>query len=102
MFDYIAALPPEAYDAIGIAGFGLYVLNYSLLTFQRLRAEQVSYFVLNWLAASMVLVGLFNAFNLASALIQIFWIVISTVGIIIRIKQRAIPPTTFETNQPAA
>lgn len=84
---YFATLPTEVLDAIGVAGFGLYVLNYSLLTFQRVQSNQISYFILNGLAAAMVLVGLISAFNLASALIQIFWIVISGVAIYVRVRK---------------
>lgn len=88
MIAFFAQIPTELFDAIGVAGFGLYVLNYSLLTFQRVRSDQAIYFAVNWLAASMVLIGLINAFNLAAALIQIFWILISTIGLIIRLRNR--------------
>lgn len=92
MDEWIAMASPETFDAIGVAGFGLYVMNYSLLTLGRLRSEQVTYFVVNWIAASMVLIGLMASFNLASALIQIFFIGISTVGIIVRLRRRWSPP----------
>jgi len=58
------------FDAIGVAGFALYVLTYGLLTFNKIDARNISYFVLNLCAASLVLIGLIGAFNLASALIQ--------------------------------
>lgn len=99
MFEFLAQVPPEVFDAIGVAGFGLYVLNYVMLTFQRQRCDQISYFVINWFAASMVLIGLFNAFNLASALIQIFWIAISTAGIVIRCRRYRDPEERFETSR---
>lgn len=91
---YFEALPTEVLDAIGVAGFGLYVLTYSLLTFQRVQSSDVSYFILNGLAAAMVLIGLMSAFNLASALIQIFWIVISIVAVYLRL--RAPRTSTFD------
>lgn len=62
------------YEAIGVAGFALYVMNYLLLTIEKVSSEQASYFVLNWFAATFVSIGLVQSFNLASALIQIFWI----------------------------
>ena len=99
MTQYLSSIPPELFDAIGVAGFGLYVLNYSLLTFQKVRSEQASYFALNWLAATMVLVGLINAFNLAAALIQIFWICISTVGMFIRLRQKRKVAPVFESTR---
>jgi hypothetical protein len=83
---YLATLPTELFDAIGVAGFGLYVLNYTLLTVHKVSSHQIRYFILNLFAASMVLIGLISAFNLASALIQGFWIVISIVAITIRIR----------------
>lgn len=93
MIELITTWPPEIFDFIGVAGFGLYVLNYTLLTLNKMQSQQVSYFAINWLAASMVLIGLFNTFNLASALIQIFWIGISSVGMVIRLRNsRKIAP----------
>lgn len=96
---YFSTLPTEVLDAVGVAGFGLYVLNYGLLTFQRLQSNQVCYFVMNGFAAAMVLVGLMSAFNLASALIQVFWIIISIVAIVIRLRKS--PEPVFKTNSKA-
>lgn len=79
---------PTIFDAIGVAGFGLYVLNYTMLTFQRVKSESIIYFALNGSAACMVLIGLTNAFNLAAAMIQIFFIGISCVAIILRLRER--------------
>lgn len=82
---------PGVADAIGVAGFGLYVLNYTMLTFRRIRTEHVAYFVINASAAGMVLVGLSASFNLASALIQIFWLIISLTAIVIRMRTQTPP-----------
>lgn len=110
MNEFIGQMSPEVYDAIGVAGFGLYVMNYSLLTLDKLRSQHVAYFILNFCAASMVLIGLLHSFNLASALIQVFWIGISTVGIIMRVRRGHIarhdqtapdvtPPLPFESKR---
>jgi len=85
--NFLSTLPPVAFEVIGITGFGLYVLNYALLTVQKLDTEHVTYFVINLLAASMVLIGLMHTFNLASAMIQTFWIAISIWAIVMRIKR---------------
>lgn len=84
LMTFFSTLPTEVLDAIGVAGFGLYVLNYSLLTFRRIGSDQARYFVINLAAATMVMIGLTTAFNLAAALIQGFWIVISIVAIVMR------------------
>jgi hypothetical protein len=87
MFDFIARLPPFVVNVIGVIGFSLYVMNYCLLTFHQLTSHSKLYFVINLMAASMVLIGLTHSFNLAAALIQLFWIVISTTAIIVRLRQ---------------
>lgn len=85
MINFFSTLPAEVLDAIGVMGFGLYVINYSLLTFRRINSQAMTYFAVNWVAATCVLIGLLGAFNLAAALIQVFWIVISTIAITLRI-----------------
>jgi hypothetical protein len=96
MIGILDKLDPTVLDAIGVAGFGLYVLNYTLLTFRRIKTECVLYFVINGTAASMVLVGLSSSFNLASAMIQIFWVGISIVAIIIRLRSKPQGPVHGE------
>ena len=84
-------LTPAILEMIGVLGFAIYVLNYALLTINKLKSEHMMYFVLNWLAATFVLIGLTASFNLASALIQVFWIGISTIGIMIRLRAQRRP-----------
>jgi len=96
---YLNTLPTEVLDAIGVLGFGLYVLNYGLITFQRVQSNQICYFVMNGIAAAMVLIGLTSAFNLASAMIQVSWIIISIVAIVIRLRKS--PEPVFRTNSKA-
>ena len=79
---------PEILEIIGVAGFGLYVMNYTLLTFHRLHSHDALYFAINLVAAACVLAGLMVSFNLASALIQLFWVIISTAAIAIRLRRR--------------
>lgn len=86
MLTALLSLPPAVFELIGVAGFALYVLNYSLLTLHRITSHSKTYFVINMIAASFVLIGLTNSFNLASALIQGFWIVISITAIIVRLR----------------
>lgn len=82
-----STIPTEVFDAIGVVGFGLYVLNYTLLTWHKVTSDQIMYFAVNLAAATLVLIGLTGAFNLAAALIQVFWIVISIIAIRIRLRQ---------------
>ncbi len=87
---------PIFFDAIGVAGFGLYVLNYTMLTLQRVKSDSIRYFVINLAAAAMVLIGLITSFNLAAAMIQIFFICSSGVAIIIRLRARQMTRTRLQ------
>ncbi len=78
-------------ELVGVAGFFLYVMNYTLLTFRVLTGDSLTYFVINFCAASFVLAGLMNSFNLAAAMVQIFWICMSTLAIILRLVRRNPP-----------
>lgn len=86
-------MTPRLYEIIGIAGFALYVINYTLLTFHAICARHVPYFVLNLTAATLVLISLSHSFNLASLLIQVFWIAISLVAITLRLSRKNAPAT---------
>lgn len=69
------------WSASGLLGVALYLLAYGGLQLGLLRGSSLTYTVMNLLAASAVLFSLYEAFNLSSALIQIFWIVLSLVGL---------------------
>ena len=86
MFTDIALQEINYLEVAGVGGFGLYVCNYLMLTFRFLTGNCLIYYVINVTAATLVLLGLTNSFDLASALIQIFFICISIVGIVIRIR----------------
>lgn len=79
--------PSHVIELLGVVGFGLYVLNYTLLTFRRISGDCLTYFAINFSAASLVLIGLTTSFNLAAALVQVFWICMSTLAIILRLAR---------------
>jgi len=72
---------PELLEFAGLVGVAFYISSYAMLQAGLLRGSGYAYAILNLLAASLVLVSLFAAFNRSSAIIQIFWIVISVLGI---------------------
>ncbi|MBD3663963.1 CBU_0592 family membrane protein [Sulfitobacter aestuariivivens] len=79
------SVPPLIFEIIGVAGFAIYVISYSLLTLRVLPGPCLAYFLLNLLASTCVLIGLSASFNLASALIQLFWVAMSLVGITMQV-----------------
>lgn len=75
-------VPATALTAVGLVGVVLYLAAYAALQLGFLRARGYAYPLLNLLAATCTLIGLAEAFNLSSALIQLLWIVISIAGIV--------------------
>lgn len=69
-------------ELCGIAGALIYVGGYLLIAFDVLHSRAPLYYALNLAAALLVLVGLSHSFNLASALIQVFFATASLIGIV--------------------
>ncbi len=67
--------------AVGLVGVSIYVLGFFALCTGRLTSSTPVYFLLNFCAASCVMVSLSVDFNLSSALIQGFYIVMSLCGV---------------------
>ncbi len=82
-------LAPRTADIIGVIGFFLYVTNYTMLTLRVVSGDAIKYFAVNLIAASCVLIGLSVHFNLASALIQCFFVSMSFVGLVLRLRKPA-------------
>lgn len=70
--------------AIGLIGFIIYVGGFFCLCTGRLTSTTPAYFLLILAASSCVMVSLMADFNLSAALIQSFYIVMSTGGIALR------------------
>jgi len=67
---------------VGILGTTIYITNYASLQAGKVDGNGLVYVSLNLAASSFVLFSLLYAFNLASALIQTSWIVISLAGLL--------------------
>ena len=70
---------------IGLAGFVGYMAGFAGLQFGIIDGNGKAYSVINIVSATLVLVSLAEQFNLASAMIQISWIIIGIVGLTLRI-----------------
>ena len=71
----------DLFSLVGLFGVVLYVGAYAGLQFGLIAGQSYQYSLLNLGAASCVLLSLATHFNLSSALIQIFWIALSAIGI---------------------
>ena len=68
-------------DAIGLLGTLLVVLAYVLLQLERIHPKSLGYNVINLLGAVLLLISLCFNFNLASFVIELFWIAASLIGL---------------------
>ncbi len=70
------------HDLLGIIGVVLILATYMLLQVEKLSATSFLYSATNGLGASLILVSLTFKFNLSAFLIEAFWLLISTHGIV--------------------
>ena len=85
MLETATGAPLGLFDLLGVAGAALYVCNYTLLVTRRTSTDHPVYFAVNLSAALLLLISLSQAFNLGAALIQLFFCVMSVVGIVSRL-----------------
>ncbi|WP_170474254.1 CBU_0592 family membrane protein [Ruegeria arenilitoris] len=78
-------------DAIGSIGALVVVAAYFATQVRLLNSEDLIFPVVNLLGSGLIVYSLLYNFNLASMLIEGFWIIISLIGIIqhFRLRQRA-------------
>jgi len=76
------------YDIVGTIGVVLIIVAYAAVQTRRMKSEQLSYSVINLVGAVMILISLRYTFNLASFVIEVFWILISIWGIVLWIRNR--------------
>lgn len=74
-------------DLIGILGVAFYVGNYLLVSLGRSSSHSIGFYVRSGTGAICVLISLCEDFNIASAMIQILFIVISLFGITSRLRR---------------
>jgi hypothetical protein len=69
-------------DLIGTLGVVMIIGSYLLVQLGRLNATSAAYTLANALGALFVLVSLYFDFNLSAFLIELFWLLISLVGLL--------------------
>ncbi len=75
---------------IGLVGAAMYSTSYFLLAFDKLRGDAPKYFVMQFVAASCMLVSLFEDFNVGSLCIQVFFATVSIIGVTRHLKPKAV------------
>lgn len=77
------------HDAVGGLGAALIVLTYLLLLLERLDARGLSYSFLNSIGAALVIFSLMYEFNLSAFLIELFWLLISLLGLVMWVRRKS-------------
>lgn len=71
----------SGYEAIGLAGVGLYLIAYLGVQTGRIDGNLMAYACLNGAAAGCILISMIGDFNLASALVNAMFLMISLMGL---------------------
>lgn len=68
-------------DIVGTIGVIFVVVAYLLLQLNKLTTKNISFSIINAIGSLMILYSLTYNWNFASAMIEVFWIFISFIGI---------------------
>jgi hypothetical protein len=68
-------------DLVGAVGVAMLMVTFLLLQLGRLESSRLIYSLLNAVGASFITISLLFDFNLSAFIIEIFWILISLVGV---------------------
>jgi multidrug transporter EmrE-like cation transporter len=77
-------------DFIGNIGVVILMVTYLLLQLNKIRSEDLAYSLLNAVGASLIVISLVVDFNLSALLMEIFWVLISFVGIYRHFRLKAL------------
>jgi hypothetical protein len=68
-------------DFLGNVGVALIIVAYLLLQLNRLNSNALAYSLMNAVGAALVILSLFFNFNFSAFVMEIFWVLISLIGI---------------------
>jgi hypothetical protein len=83
-------------DLVGNIGVVILVITYLMLQLNKLRSDALAYSVLNAVGASLIVVSLLFDFNLSALLMELFWVLISFVGIYRYFRLKALHSETLD------
>jgi hypothetical protein len=68
-------------DFVGNVGVAILIVTYLLLQLEKIKSTDLSYSALNALGAGLIVASLIVDFNLSALVIEVFWVLISFIGI---------------------
>ena len=76
-------------DFLGNVGVVVLMIAYLMLQLNKLRSDGLAYSLLNAIGASLIVISLLHDFNLSALLMEVFWVLISILGIYRYFRLRA-------------
>jgi hypothetical protein len=77
-------------DVVGNIGVLMLMFTYLALQLDKIKSADLSYSVLNAVGASLIVASLIVDFNLSALLMEVFWVLISFIGIGRHLRLKAI------------
>jgi predicted membrane protein len=83
-------------DFVGNLGVVILVITYLMLQLNKLSSDALAYSVLNAAGAGLIVISLLYDFNLSALVIEVFWVLISFVGIYRYFRLKALRSETLD------
>ena len=83
-------------DFLGTAGVVVLIVTYLMLQLNKISSDGLAYSLLNAIGASLIVVSLLYDFNLSALLMEVFWVLISMVGIYRYFRLKALRSETLD------
>ena len=77
-------------DLVGNVGVVMLIIAYLLLQLNKLSSADLVYSVLNAAGASLIIASLLVNFNLSALVMEVFWVLISFIGIARHFRLKAV------------
>ena len=83
-------------DFVGNIGVVILMVTYLMLQLNKLSSDGLAYSLLNAVGASLVVISLLSNFNLSALLVEVFWVLISLIGIYRYFRLKALRSETID------
>ena len=83
-------------DFLGNIGVVVLIFTYLMLQLNKLSSEGLAYSLLNAIGAGLIVVSLLFNFNLSALLVEVFWVLISCLGIYRYFRLKALRSETLD------
>ena len=83
-------------DLVGNIGVVILMITYLMLQLNKLSSDSLAYSVLNAVGAGLIVISLLFDFNLSALLMEVFWVLISFVGIYRYFRLKALRSQTLD------